>query len=38
MYAAIRRGKAKPGSAAEVTRRVTEGALPLMSSVPGFKA
>ena len=38
MYAAIRRGKAKSGSAAEVTRRVTEGALPLISSMPGFKA
>jgi quinol monooxygenase YgiN len=38
MYAAVRRGKAKPGSADELTRRVNDEALPMISSVPGFKA
>jgi hypothetical protein len=38
MYAAIRQGKAKPGSAEEVSRRVREGAVPIISSTPGFKA
>lgn len=38
MYAAIRRGKATPGSMDEIIRRVNEGALPIISSTPGFKA
>ena len=38
MYAAIRRGKAKPGSREEITRRVNEGAVPIIQSAPGFQA
>ena len=38
MYAAIRQGKAKPGSAEELTRRINEGAVPILSEVPGFRA
>lgn len=38
MYAAIRQGKAKPGMAEELTRRIKEGAIPIISDVPGFKA
>ena len=38
MYAAIRRGKVKPGSAEELARRVQEGALPIVSSISGFQA
>jgi quinol monooxygenase YgiN len=38
MYAAIRQGKAKPGSAEELARRVKEGAIPIISDVPGFHA
>jgi heme-degrading monooxygenase HmoA len=38
MYAAIRQTKLKPGTADEVVKRATEGALPLISSVPGFTA
>jgi hypothetical protein len=38
MYAAIRQGKAKPGMAEEVARRIKEGAIPIVSDVPGFKA
>jgi hypothetical protein len=38
MYAAIRQAKAKPGSAEELTKRIREGALPLISAVLGFHA
>jgi heme-degrading monooxygenase HmoA len=38
MYAAIRQTKLKPGTAEEVVKRAREGALPLISGVPGFKA
>ncbi|MBV9249280.1 MAG: hypothetical protein JO227_08565 [Acetobacteraceae bacterium] len=38
MYAAIRQGKAKAGMAEELTRRIKEGALPIISDVPGFRA
>jgi hypothetical protein len=38
MYAAIRQGKAKAGVAAELTDRIKEGAIPIISDVPGFQA
>jgi len=38
MYAAIRQGKAKPGTAEELTRRIKEGAIPIISDVEGFMA
>ena len=38
MYAAIRQGKAKTGMAEELTRRIKEGAIPIISDVPGFMA
>jgi hypothetical protein len=38
MYAAIRQGKAKTGMAEELTRGVKEGAIPIISDVPGFMA
>jgi Antibiotic biosynthesis monooxygenase len=38
MYAAVRQAKAKPGSAEELTERISEGALPLISAVRGFHA
>jgi heme-degrading monooxygenase HmoA len=38
MYAAVRRGKVKPGSADELARRVNEEALSIVSGVPGFQA
>jgi hypothetical protein len=38
MYAAIRQGKAKSGMAEELARRVKEGAIPIISDVPGFRA
>jgi heme-degrading monooxygenase HmoA len=38
MYAAIRRYKAKPGSASELARRGQEGFVPLISNLPGFIA
>jgi hypothetical protein len=38
MYAAIRQGKAKTGMAEELARRVKEGAIPIISDVPGFRA
>lgn len=37
MYAAIRQGKAKPGTAEELGRRIKEGAIPIISDVAGFK-
>ena len=38
MYAGIRQAKAKSGMAEELTRRIKEGAIPLISDVPGFQA
>lgn len=38
MYAAIRQGKAKPGMAEELARAIKEGAIPIISDVPGFRA
>jgi hypothetical protein len=38
MYAAIRQAKAKPGAAEELAQRVKEGAIPIISDVPGFRA
>jgi hypothetical protein len=38
MYAAIRQGKAKPGMAEELARTIKEGAIPVISGVPGFRA
>ena len=38
MYAAIRQGKAKPGRAEELARIIKEGAVPIISDVPGFRA
>jgi hypothetical protein len=38
MYAAIRQGKAKAGMADELARRIKEGAIPIISDVPGFIA
>jgi hypothetical protein len=37
LFAAIRRGKVKPGMAAEFAKRVKEGALPVMQKMDGFK-
>jgi effector-binding domain-containing protein len=38
MYAAIRQGKAKIGKAEELATRIKEGAVPIISDVPGFQA
>ena len=38
MYAAIRQGRARMGMAEELTRRIKEGAIPIISDVPGFMA
>ncbi|HET6305690.1 MAG TPA: antibiotic biosynthesis monooxygenase [Rhodopila sp.] len=38
MYAAIRQAKAKPGVAEELARAIKEGAIPIISAVPGFRA
>jgi hypothetical protein len=38
MYAAIRQGKAKAGMAEELAMRIKEGAIPIISDVPGFQA
>jgi len=38
VYAAIRQGKARAGMAEELTRRIKEGAIPIISDVEGFKA
>ena len=38
MYASIRQGKAKAGMAEELTRRIKEGAIPIISDVEGFMA
>jgi hypothetical protein len=37
-FAAIRRGKLKPGAAEEFAKRVRAGALPVMKRMDGFKA
>jgi len=37
LFAAIRRGKVKPGMAAEFAKRVEAGALPVMKQMDGFK-
>jgi hypothetical protein len=36
VYASIRQGKAKAGMAEELTRRIKEGAIPIISDVEGF--
>jgi hypothetical protein len=38
MYAAVRQGKAKAGMAEELAARIKEGAIPIISDVPGFRA
>jgi heme-degrading monooxygenase HmoA len=38
MYAAIRRGKANPGSINEVARRLQDGQVPTLRNLPGFVA
>ena len=38
MYAGIRQAKAKSGMAEELARRIKEGAIPIISDVPGFIA
>lgn len=38
MYAAVRQTKAKPGHAEELASLIKEGAIPLVSSVEGFRA
>jgi len=38
LFAAIRRGKVKPGMAQEFAKRVEAGALPVMKKMDGFKA
>jgi len=38
LFAAIRRGKVKPGMGQEFAKRVEAGALPVMKKMDGFKA
>jgi hypothetical protein len=38
MYAAIRQARAKTGMAEELTRRIKDGAIPIISDVDGFMA
>jgi heme-degrading monooxygenase HmoA len=38
MYAAIRRGKANPGSINELARRLQDGIVPTLRNLPGFVA
>ena len=38
MFAAIRRGKLKPGMAEEFANRVKAGAMPIMKKMDGFRA
>lgn len=38
MYAAVRQAKARPGSAEELTVRIKEGGIPIVSGVAGFRA
>ena len=37
LFAAIRRGKVKPGMAAEFAKRVEAGALPVLKTMDGFQ-
>jgi hypothetical protein len=37
LFAAVRRGKVKPGMVAEFAKRVEAGALPVMKKMDGFK-
>ena len=38
MYASVRRYKTSAGAAAEISRRVNEGFVPIVSKAPGFVA
>lgn len=38
MYAAIRQAKARTGKAEELTRKIKEGVIPIISDVEGFMA
>lgn len=38
MYLSIRRGQAQPGALDEAARRVQDGFVPILTSLPGFKA
>ena len=38
MYAAIRQAKSRSGSAEELANRIKDGAIPIISNVPGFQA
>jgi len=38
MYAAIRQAKAKSGHAEELARIIKDGAIPIITDVPGFRA
>jgi hypothetical protein len=38
LYASIPQGKPKAGMAEELTRRIKEGAIPIISDVEGFMA
>jgi hypothetical protein len=38
VYASIRQGTAKAGMVEELTRRIKEGAIPIISDVEGFRA
>ena len=38
MYASVRRYKTTPGSPAEISRRVNQGFVPIISKAPGFVA
>jgi len=38
LFAAIRRGKLKPGMGDEFAKRVRAGAVPVLTRLPGFKA
>jgi hypothetical protein len=38
MYAAIRQAKAKTGHSEELARMIKDGAIPIISDVPGFRA
>jgi hypothetical protein len=38
MYAAIRQGKARAGKAEELAQLIKDGAIPIISDVPGFNA
>jgi hypothetical protein len=38
MYGAVRQAKAKAGKAEELARTIKEGAIPIISDVPGFRA